>query len=105
MRFQKFVQKEHLCGFLKLLFTKDQRIAQIEVYHRRITTSVASFQVSSHLRVRTIEATDKQISALMSIHTWQRRNDDARAADQKELNEQLTYLETNQRKLMETLGA
>jgi len=47
-----FVQKEHLCGFLKLLFTKDQRIAQIEVYHRRIATSVASFQVSSHRRVR-----------------------------------------------------
>jgi hypothetical protein len=41
-----FVQREASRGFLKLLFTKDQRIAQIEAYHRRITTSVESFQVS-----------------------------------------------------------
>jgi hypothetical protein len=42
----EFVQKEPLCGFLKLLFTKDQRIAQIDAYHRRIAISVASFEVS-----------------------------------------------------------
>jgi hypothetical protein len=41
-----FVQKEASCGFLKLLYTKDQRIAQIEEYHRCIGTSVTSFQES-----------------------------------------------------------
>jgi hypothetical protein len=42
----EFVQKEVSCPFLKLLFTKDQRIAGIERYHGRITTAVTSFQVS-----------------------------------------------------------
>jgi hypothetical protein len=39
-----FVQKEASCGFLKLLFSKDQRIAQIESYYRQIGVSVESFQ-------------------------------------------------------------
>jgi hypothetical protein len=42
----EFVQKEVSCPFLKLLFTKGQRIARIEEYHGRITTAVTSFQVS-----------------------------------------------------------
>ena len=42
----EFVQKEVSYPFLKLLFTKDQRIARIEQYHGRITTAVTSFQVS-----------------------------------------------------------
>jgi hypothetical protein len=41
-----FVQKEASRPFLGLLFTKDQRIAQIEKYHRRNSTAVISFQVS-----------------------------------------------------------
>jgi len=44
-----FVQKEATRGFLNLLFTKDQRISQIQEYHQRIGTSVTSFQVSHHI--------------------------------------------------------
>src|ERR1700734_572290 len=44
-----FVQKEADCGFLKLLFTKDRRITRIEEYHRRIGTSVTSFQESHYI--------------------------------------------------------
>jgi hypothetical protein len=45
-----FIEKEASCVFLKLLFTKDQRIAKIDEYHRRIATSVTSFQVSFPLQ-------------------------------------------------------
>jgi hypothetical protein len=34
---------------LKVLFTKDERIARIEQYHRRIATAVTSFQESHHI--------------------------------------------------------
>jgi hypothetical protein len=44
-----FIQREASRGFLKLLFTKDQRITQIEGYHRRIGTSIESFQASCDL--------------------------------------------------------
>ena len=42
------VEKDSSCLFLKLLFTKDQRIARIEGYHRRIASLVTSFQASFH---------------------------------------------------------
>jgi hypothetical protein len=42
----EFIQEEVSCPFLKLLFTKGQRIARIEEYHQWITTAVTSFQVS-----------------------------------------------------------
>jgi hypothetical protein len=44
-----FVQKETLCAFLKLLFTKNRRISRIEEYHHRIGTLVTSFQASCHI--------------------------------------------------------
>jgi hypothetical protein len=40
-----FVQKLTADDFMKFLSMKDQRIAQIENYHRRIEAAVASFQV------------------------------------------------------------
>lgn len=40
-----FVQKQTAEGFMKSLSTKDQRIAQIENYYRRIESAIASFQV------------------------------------------------------------
>jgi hypothetical protein len=46
-----FIEKEGSCVFLKLLFTKDQRIAKIDEYHKRIASSVTSFQVSSPLQL------------------------------------------------------
>jgi hypothetical protein len=44
------------------------------------------------------------MSALISIHAWQARNDDARAVDQRELNERLIHLEANRQQLVETLS-
>ena len=44
-----FVQREATHGFLKLLFCKDQRIVEIEAYHRNIAMLVNSFQESSHI--------------------------------------------------------
>jgi hypothetical protein len=41
-----FVQKPASSEFLKLLFTKDQRISQLEEYHGRIGTLITSFQAS-----------------------------------------------------------
>ncbi|KIM77033.1 hypothetical protein PILCRDRAFT_12389 [Piloderma croceum F 1598] len=82
-----FVQKEASCGFLKLLFTKDQRIVRIESYYRRIGISIESFQASCSV----LESTSLV------------RNDDARADDQRLLNERLLQLERNQERLIETL--
>ena len=41
-----FVQKAVASAFLKQLFTKEARIAGIELYYRRIGTSIQSFQAS-----------------------------------------------------------
>jgi len=49
-------------------------------------------------------STEQQISSLISIRDWQARNDSARAADQRELNERLIQLEANQQRLAETLS-
>jgi len=46
----------------------------------------------------------EQISALISVHDWQARNDNARATDQQELSERLIQLETNQQRLTEILS-
>jgi len=83
-----FVQKEASCAFLKLLFTKDRRVSRIDEYHRCIAMS----------------ATFPRISALLDVHAWEARNDDARAVDRHELNERLTDLETNQQRLMDALS-
>jgi len=48
--------------------------------------------------------TKQQISALLNIHAWEKRNNDARAADQRALNEHLLQLERNQQQLVEKLG-
>src|ERR1700733_10677222 len=42
-------RKEASCRFLKLFFTKDERIAQIDGYHRHIATSVNSFQARGNM--------------------------------------------------------
>ena len=46
----------------------------------------------------------KQISALLNIEAWQSRNENARVADQQELNQSLSNLEMNHQQLKETLG-
>jgi len=45
-----------------------------------------------------------QISTLLNIQAWQSRNENARVADQQELNQSLSNLETNYQQLKETLG-
>jgi hypothetical protein len=40
-----FVQNEQGRGFLKLLFSKDERIAAIENYHRRLCVCATALQV------------------------------------------------------------
>jgi hypothetical protein len=47
-----FARAQAAQGFLTTLFQKHQRIARIEVYHRRVVTSVSSFQV----RPRTLKS-------------------------------------------------
>jgi hypothetical protein len=91
---------------LTLLFTKGQRIAQIEQYHGRISTAVNSFQASHHINHRFTggRQQSQQISALVSIQVWQSRNDDARVVDQRALDERLARLETNHQQLIQTLG-
>jgi hypothetical protein len=46
----------------------------------------------------------QQISALLNIYAFQDRNDNARAADQQELNYRLNHLQANQQQLVETLS-
>jgi hypothetical protein len=41
----QFIQKETTIGFMKSLYAKGDRIAQIEDYYRQIEVSVVSFQV------------------------------------------------------------
>jgi hypothetical protein len=41
---------------------------------------------------------------LLNIHAWQKKNDNAREADQRVLNERLLQLEANQQRLMEALS-
>jgi len=46
----------------------------------------------------------QQISALVSIQSWQAMNDDARAVDQRALSESLARLQKNQQQLVHTLS-
>jgi hypothetical protein len=41
---------------------------------------------------------------LLNINAWQKKNDDAREADQRVLNDRLLRLEGNQQRLMEALS-
>jgi hypothetical protein len=101
-----FVQKETSRPFMKLLFTKNLRIAQIEQYHRSISTAVTSFQASRDISqcMTCLHQLSQQISALVSIQSWQAMNDDARAVDQRALSESLARLERNQQQLAHTLS-
>jgi hypothetical protein len=102
-----FLQPQIRTGFLKSLYSKEDRISKIEEYHRRISGLVASFQVYSlvHLNSwREILKIKSQISAVLDIQAWQSKNDDARIADQRVLHNRFDALEANQNKLMKALG-
>jgi len=81
----RFVKKQSSANFVKLLFTKDDRISRIVGYHQRIATLVQAFQ----------------ISALLDITKWQSRHDTARRMDQQALD---AHLEANQKELIEQMN-
>jgi hypothetical protein len=99
-----FVQNENGRGFLKLLFSKDERIVAIDVYHRRLCSCATAFQVSSRTLAHDTALTISKISSLVVIQDWQKRNDDCREADRQILDDRLSELEANQEKLREVLG-
>jgi len=85
----EFIQQQTACSFLKSMYSKDHRIAQINTYYRQIESLVHSFQ----------------ISALLNIQDWQTLNDGARAKDKDELMSRLDDLEKHQNKLMKSFDA
>ncbi|KAF7973138.1 hypothetical protein HWV62_16188 [Athelia sp. TMB] len=62
-----FVEAERRESFIRSLVKKEQRIAQIDTYQRRISNSANAFQ----------------IDAFIDLSSWQTQNDEARAEDQK----------------------
>ena len=101
-----FVHKETQSSFLKLLFTKSRRISQIDSFYRQLVISAASFEVCcTVLNAPCRYEWRHQISTLVDVIAWQTRNDDARAADQRVLDEMLFCLENNEQQLKETLSA
>jgi hypothetical protein len=99
-----FVDAEKGRGFLKILFTREDRIAAIEVYHRRICATVNAFQVSLRKLRNNVGLSLSKVSALIDVQEWQNRNTESRAEDQRLLSERLTELELNHVELRETLG-
>src|SRR5262245_10920943 len=93
-----FIHSKEGHTFLKLLFSKDERIDAIDGYHGRI--SVHAFRVSLETLFLYCPYSLK-LSAVTDIRAWQKKNDDGRATDQRLLNDCLTELEANQAKLRE----
>ncbi|KAF8956482.1 kinase-like domain-containing protein [Flammula alnicola] len=89
-----FIQKQGSNGFFRSLIQKEDRLSSIDAYHRRIATSINAFQGVIHT----------QLAALMDIHRWQAKNDEARMIDQKRLHAHLHELEANQRLLIDALS-
>jgi hypothetical protein len=86
------------------MYTKDQRIAQIDAYYRQIEILVNSFQASCNTMRFLWDLTRLiKISALLNIQNWHAQDNSARAADQDELVSRLDDLERNQKKLVDTL--
>lgn len=52
----------------------------------------------------TISRRDVQLSSLINVHDWQKRNDEARLKDQRALHDRLNDLESNQSHLKELLS-
>ena len=100
----RYVDKQLKQNFLKMLLTKDNRIACIDGYHRWIAALVSAFQASfspihlASLILRMISIL--QIAALLDAQRWQRQSDLARAEDQQKLNE---HLWENQKELIKEM--
>jgi hypothetical protein len=98
-----FVQSQESRAFLKLLFTKDERIVAIDTYQRRLCSYVHAFQVSLKTGLLYCPYPSK-LSAVIDIQDWQKKNDKGRDIDHQLLDDYLTELEANQAKLREVLG-
>jgi hypothetical protein len=100
------VQKQISYNFLKSLYVKDKRIAQIEAYHQQLGTAVDSFQVRLLPSFNGFCDTQpiSQISALLNVQDWQSKNNDARIADQESLNHRFDELQANHHELVQALG-
>lgn len=99
-----FVHKHASYGFLKAIYTKDCRIAQIEAYQSQIATLVDSFQVRVSPLHFHVSSKLLQITALLRIQNAQAINEAARAHDQQALIDQLSALEANHARLVENLS-
>ncbi|KZP31913.1 kinase-like protein [Athelia psychrophila] len=84
-----FIKAEGQESFIKLLVTKERRIAQIDTYHKKIAALANAFQ----------------ISALLDIAKWQAKNDAAKVEDRNVLYARLDELERDRELLRKTLEA
>ena len=100
----EFVQKEASHVFLKLLFTRMSAFLGSRDTTGALALLLHLFRQVNIIKFATNSNDQKQISMLINIHAFQKRNDDTLAANQQWLNEQLTQLEMNQLQVMETLG-
>ncbi|KAF7982497.1 hypothetical protein HWV62_28086 [Athelia sp. TMB] len=103
-----FTQQQASQNFLKMLFVKEKRIAQIDAYNREIAQCITVFEVLKTLNCpgRQHFAEDVfQIASLVHIQDWQSKSEKARIADQKALDRRLDELETNQHNLFKILNA
>lgn len=102
-----YIQKQCTFGFFKLLLLKNERLAAIDAFHRRISSSVSTFHVWSFFLIRynCLKAERYRIAALIDTRLWQSRNEEARKTDQGRLHTHLRHLEANQRLLIEALGS
>ncbi|KAJ7692448.1 hypothetical protein B0H17DRAFT_1179307 [Mycena rosella] len=82
----RFVEKEQGRGFINALLNKDSRIATIEGFYRRIGITVSTFQ----------------ISALLHVERFLRKNKNAQERDNDILNALLKVLETSHMDLRRT---
>ncbi|KAJ6495430.1 kinase-like domain-containing protein [Mycena sanguinolenta] len=83
----RFAESEQEHGFLKILFQKDARVFKIETFQKRVGTCISAFEISSLLNIQTMLEESKK----------------ARTQDAETVHAQLSMLEKNSAKLLQTL--
>lgn len=69
-----YIQKQSSFGFIKLLLIKDERLATIETFHRRISNSINAFHVSVWIAIDCV--TDPVLSRLLPWLIFEYGNQD-----------------------------
>ena len=91
--------------FLQSLFTKQERIAEIDGYHRQVDSLVTEFKVSLYrTSTNDVNHLKQQLSHLINTNQWQSTMEEALGTDQQMLNNKLHNLETDQEQLFKLLG-